>query len=443
MQNIEHIFRERKIEYVAFQMTNILGELKSVEVPVSLWGELRRGVGVDGSSLGFQRTEQSDMVAVPDPGTLAIYPWSPNTATFICDMTDNTGAPWPSCPRAILRRNIEQARKLGIEYQMRPELEWHFVDVKLADNRWGVSGADRGNYMDTPPFDAHYELRKAIVGDMVKLGLPVKTIHHECGHSQHEIEFLAHDALHMADFVQRAKVIAKTRAKFAGLTATYMPKPFPAKFGDQPGNGLHIHQYLAEANGRSLVAPNGKQVSDKLRWFIGGVLKRADEITAICNPTTNSYKRLMPGHEAPVYKAWGVGNRTALMRIPGYERSARVEYRASDGACNIYLAAAAILAAGLDGIQNRVEPIPPTTRNIEKLSPKEAKQLGITRLPATLKAALDKLERSGFMRKLLGKELLEVFLRVKRQEWADCLKARRRGPDAEMQWEYSKYLERA
>lgn len=443
MRNIEKTLQERKIEYIAFQMTTILGELKTVEFPISLWPELRHGVGVDGSSLGFQRTEQSDMLAVPDLNTMAVYPWDQKTATFICDLKDNHGAPWPSCPRGILKRTIERAAKMGLQYRIRPELEWYFVHATPTDHGWQVTPADGGKYMDTLPFDRHHTLRKTIATDMTSLGMPVKTIHHEAGCSQHEIELLADDALRMADCVQRAKLIIKARACFAGLTATFMPKPFASPATEQPGNGLHIHQYLSDDQGKPLVVEKGKQLSNMLRWFIGGVLTHADEITALCNPATNSYKRLMPGHEAPVYKSWGVGNRTAMLRIPGYERQARVEYRAADGACNIYLAAAAILAAGLDGIEHRVEPIPPTTRNIEKLTAGEARRMGITRLPSNLKEALDKLETSRLMRAVLGSELLGIFLRVKRQEWSDFTGARRRGPEAEMHWEYATYLERS
>lgn len=189
---------------------------------------------------------------------------------------------------------------MGLQYRMRPELEWYFVQATLTDHGWQVTPADKGRYMDTMPCDRHHALRKAIATDMFRLGMPVKTIHHEGRCGQHEIELLADDALRMADGVQRAKLIIKARAQLAGLTATFMPKPFAGPSAEQPGNGLHMHQYLGDGHGKPLVVAKGKPLGNQLRWFVGGVLAHADEITALCNPTTNSYKRLVPGHEAPV-----------------------------------------------------------------------------------------------------------------------------------------------
>ena len=217
-----------------------------------------------------------------------------------------------------------------------------------------------------------------------------------------------------------------------------MPKPFP----DQAGNGFHIHQYLVR-DGKNIFSDKEKGMSVELKYFVGGILEHVDAMTAILNPTTNSYKRLVPGHEAPVFKSWGIANRTALIRIPGYEKNARLEYRATDSATNIYLATALLLAAGLDGIKRKVEPISSTTRNIEDLSSQEREEMGITKLPENLSEALDFLEESTFIKEVLNDEILEIFLNKKRKEYKDYLDAKNKGEEQERDWEYQTYLERA
>jgi glutamine synthetase len=291
--------------------------------------------------------------------------------------------------------------------------------------------------MDTLPFDIMGTLRRDIADDMKKMGIPVKTIHHECGAGQQEIEFLVLDALKQADNVQTAKMIIKADSAFEDIIGTFMPKPYP----DQAGNGFHIHQYL-EKEGKNIFADEEKGISDNLRYFVGGILEHVNAMTAILNPTTNSYKRLVPGHEAPVYKSWGVANRTALIRIPGYEKKARLEYRATDGAANIYLASALLLAAGLDGIQRKIEPIQATNKNIEELTEEEREEMGIVKLPESLKESLDYLEQSSFMKEVLNEEIISIFLEVKRKEYEEYLNAKNKGEEQEWDWEYQTYLER-
>ena len=240
-------------------------------------------------------------------------------------------------------------------------------------------------------FDTQSKLRFDIADDMTKMGIPVKTIHHECGPGQNEIELLAHEVVGQCDNTQTAKMIIKAHAHLKNLIGTLMPKPFL----NQAGSGLHIHQILTK-EWEKCVCRKEHQVSDILRHHVGGILAHVDEMTAITNPTTNSYKRLVPGHEAPVYKSWGVANRTALIRVPGYEKKARIEFRATDAACNLYLASALLLAAGLEGITNEIEPNAPTTENVEHLNEEERAEKEIGSLPGTLLDALDALNNSSF-----------------------------------------------
>ncbi len=430
MIDVKEFIKENNIEFIQFQFTTVFGELKSVEFPAAIWDHMKEGTGVDGSSLGFLATEQSDMKIVPDLNSLAILPWEPRVARFICNIFGNDNLPHSTDPRNILKKVIEQAKEFGFEYKTRPELEWYFLDYNLEP-------FEEGQYMDTLPFDELGFLRRNIASDMIDMGIQVKTIHHEVGNAQQEIEFMVFDALIQADNTQTAKFIIQAESLFNDVIGTFMPKPFP----ELAGNGFHIHQYLTK-NGENIFADKEKGISDTLRYFVGGILKHVDAMTAIFNPSTNSYKRLVPGHEAPVYKSWGVANRTALIRVPGYEKSARIEFRATDAATNIYLASALLLAAGLDGIKNRIEPIEPTTKNIEHLSETERKEMGISKLPSSLSESLDALEKSDFVKEVLGDQLLEIFLRIKRKECKEYEEAKKIGEAEEWEWEYEKYLER-
>ena len=430
MKDFKAIFKEKEVDYIQFHFTTLFGELKSVEFPADIWEEMHEGSGVDGSSLGFLKTEQSDMRVVPDLDTFAVLPWDLRVGRFICDIHTNDGFPHPTDPRSILKKGIQSAKAMGFEYKTRPELEWFFV---LDD----YTPADDGVYMDTLPFDSLALLRRTIVDDMKDMDISVKTIHHECGLGQQEIELGMDDALIQADNSQTSKMIIKTESVLEGLIGTFMPKPFH----DQAGNGLHIHQFLTR-DGVNIFSDEEKGISDSLRYFVGGILEHVDAMTAFFNPTTNSYKRLVPGHEAPVFKSWGVANRTALIRVPGYEKKARIEYRAADGATNIYFAKALLLAAGLDGIRRKIEPIPPTTKNVEKLTSEERKEMGITQLPSDLNEALDFMEKSQFIQEVLGKEIVDIYLDVKCREYKEYLDIKSKGFEAVKEWENKKYLER-
>lgn len=421
-----NVFKEKAIGYIQFQFTTILGEFKSVEFPVKIWDDLKEGTGIDGSSLGFLMTEQSDMRIVPDYNTFAVFPWNPRVGRFICDLTDNNGIPYPTCPRGILKKIISKAKALGYEFQTRPELEWYFITKDFKPS-------DKATYMDNLPNDKLQDLRRQITDDMMDMNIGVKTIHHEVGRGQQEVEFTADNALHQADNVQTGKLITKVRAFYKDIISTYMPKPFE----QMAGNGLHIHQYLNK-NGENVFSDKEKGISDILRYYIGGIQHNINPISAILNPTTNSYKRLTPHHEAPVYVSWGVGNRTALIRVPGYENSARIEYRAGDAMMNIYLGSAILLAAGLDGIKNNIEPNQPTTKNVDLLTDDKRKELKIEKLPENLEESLKAFEKSNFIKKTLGKELMKIYLNFKYTELQEFEIAKSNGNEKD--WEYDKYL---
>ena len=421
-----NVFKEKAIDYIQFQFTTILGEFKSVEFPVKIWDDLKEGTGIDGSSLGFLMTEQSDMRIVPDYNTFAVFPWNPRVGRFICDLTDNNGIPYPTCPRGILKKIISKAKALGYEFQTRPELEWYFITKDFKPS-------DKAMYMDNLPNDKLQDLRRQITDDMMDMNIGVKTIHHEVGRGQQEVEFTADNALQQADNVQTGKLITKVRAFYKDIISTYMPKPFE----QMAGNGLHIHQYLNK-NGENAFSDKEKGISDILRYYIGGIQHNINPISAILNPTTNSYKRLTPHHEAPVYVSWGVGNRTALIRVPGYENSARIEYRAGDAMMNIYLGSAILLAAGLDGIKNNIEPNQPTTKNVDLLTDDKRKELKIEKLPENLEESLKAFEKSNFIKKTLGKELMKIYLNFKYTELQEFEIAKSNGNEKD--WEYNKYL---
>jgi glutamine synthetase len=420
------IFKEKNIDFIQFQFTTILGEFKGVDFPVEIWNSMKEGTGIDGSSLGFLKTEQSDMKIVPDLNTFAIFPWNPKVGRFICDVTDNNGKAYPTCPRGILKSILGKSVALGYDFLTRPELEWYFINTDREP-------ADTGTYMDIPPKDQFSGLRHQISSTMMDMGIGIKTIHHEVGPSQHEIEFLPNNALNQADNIQTAKMIVKNKANRKDLISTFMPKPFPLV----AGSGLHIHQYL-EKDGKNIFADADAGMSDLLRYYIGGIQKHVEAISAILNPITNSYKRLIPNHEAPVYISWGVGNRTALIRVPGYEKSARIEYRAGDATMNIYLGTALLLAAGLDGIKKKIEPNTPVTENIDNLTVEKRQTLGIKKLPQNLSEALESFKNSKFIFKNLGKQLVDIFIDIKSREIEDYQAAKNEGKESE--WELNRYL---
>lgn len=426
MNEFNSTFEQNNIDYIQFYFTTILGEFKSVEFSVKIWDEMKEGTGIDGSSIGFLKAEQSDMQIIPDLETFRINPWNTRTGSFICNIADNDKNTYPSCPRGILKKQLNLAKDLGYKFLTRPELEWYFLTYDLKPT-------DDGGYMDVYPRDKLFNLRRKISDDLIKAKIGIKTIHHEVGPGQHEIEFLPLNALHQADNVQFAKLIAKIIGYDNKLITTFMPKPLPS----YAGNGLHIHQYLTK-NGMNIFADKEKGISDSLRYYIGGIQKYITDFSLILNPITNSYKRLIPNHEAPIYDTWGIANRTALIRVPGYEKSARIEYRAGDAAMNIYLGTTILLAAGLEGMSKKYVPKEPVNFNVDELSKEEREKLDIKELPRSLENALNNFEESNFVKKVFGKEMKETLISLKRDELEEYKNAIKSGN--ERKWEIDNYL---
>ncbi len=422
-----------EVDYVQFQFTNILGELKAVEVPKK-YAEiyLNEGLGIDGSSIGFLMTEQSDMRIKPDISTLHVIPWDPRIARVICDITDIKGNPLPSDPRSILQKAINYAKtNHNFEFKVRPELEWY---VMAPDGE----PVDIGGYMDAPPFDAEIELRRSMVDLMMDFDIYPKMLHHEVGPGQMEIEFSMEDSLIAADMVQTVKQIIRMVSWNAGLIASFIPKPYTS----EAGNGLHVHHMLYK-DGKNLFSTADGVPSETLRYFVGGLMKHAPGLTAIFNPVVNSYKRLVPGHEAPVFISWGIANRTALIRIPGYEKSARIEYRGADGAANIYLVLALLLMSGIDGIANKIEPIEGTTLNVDQITEEKRKEMGIIKTPGNLKDALTALNADKYLCDFLGSQFMEIYNKTKKMEWDAYTKAVKNPLTEEVtEWEFNSMFER-
>jgi glutamine synthetase len=427
MSDFLKLFEERRIDFIQFQFTTILGEFKAVEFPARIWNQMEIGTGIDGSSIQFLRSEQSDMKIIPDLDTFSVLPWNERIGRFICDITDNHNNPYSFCPRGILKKTLQKSNSMGHKFITRPELEWYFMDADKMP-------IDNAGYMDIPPKDSYSYLRRKITDAMLRMQIGIKTLHHEAGPGQQEIEFLADNALKQADNVQTAKMIVKMESFHEGIISSFMPKPFET----QAGSGLHMHQYLMNDEKNSFT-DDKMQISDALRFYIGGIQRHVNAITAILNPTTNSYKRLVPNHEAPVYNSWGVANRTVLLRVPGYENFNRVEYRGGDASMNIYLGSAVMLAAGLEGIQKKIEPTNPTNKNLDILSEEERKKLGINSLPRNLEESLLAFKESSFIKQLLGKEFIKLYLNLKEKELMLYRKAEKNQSIAE--WELERYLD--
>ena len=416
--------REQQVEFVNLQFTDLAGAVKAVTIPVSkLAGALEQGVWFDGSSIeGFTRIAESDMYLVPDPGTFAILPWSrtgefATTARLICDVHQPDGSPFRGDPRHILKRQLRRAEEMGAVYNTGPEME--FFLLKKIDGRLDPLPHDRAGYFDLTADEAS-EVRKAMAAALRELNIDVEALHHEVANGQHEIDFRYADALTTADNATTLKYAVKTIAIAGGLTATFMPKPFAGV----NGSGMHVHQsFFREGRNAFYDATGPYRLSKTAQQFIAGQLEHARAFAAVTNPLVNSYKRLLPGYEAPTYIAWGQVNRSALIRIPSYsegrDASLRAELRSPDPSCNIYLALAVMLAAGLDGIERGLEPPDPVDENIYELSPEDAMSYNIASLPGSLLEALNEMEKSELVRGVLGDHTFRFYLREKRAEWKE------------------------
>jgi glutamine synthetase len=410
---------EEGVEFVLLWFTDIEGHLKSFAVtPGEVQGALDDGMGFDGSSItGFNAIEESDMVAIPDPDTFRLMPHKEGetkVARMICDVVTPDGNPYEGDPRYVLRRALERMRGMGFEtFNVGPELEYFL----FKDDR-GTETLDEGGYFAMTTLDAASELRQETVRSLEHMGIPVEYVHHEVGPSQHEIDMRFSDALEMADHTVTYRLIVKEIAKKAGYHATFMPKPI---FGEN-GSGMHTHQSLF-TDGRNAFfdADDERHLSDSGKAFIAGQLHHAREIAAIFAQWVNSYKRLVPGYEAPVYVAWSQRNRSALIRIPlykpGSEQATRAEIRCPDPACNPYLTFAALLHAGLEGIERGYELPEPMETNLYHLTAEQRRERGIVSLPETLGEAIDELSRSDLAQKALGPHIFDRYVELKRSEW--------------------------
>ena len=410
---------EESIDFVLLWFTDIVGQLKSFAVTVDeLDGALDDGMGFDGSSItGFNSIEESDMVAIPDPGTFQVMPWRTGefkVARMICDVVTPDGKPYEGDPRYVLRRALERMTAMGFEtFNIGPELEYFYF--KDDD---GTQILDHGGYFDLTTLDAASEWRKETIKALESMGIPVEYAHHEVAPSQHEIDMRYASALEMADHTVTYRLIVKEIATKYGIYATFMPKPL---FGEN-GSGMHTHQSLF-TNGKNAFydADDEWHLSETGKHFIAGLLHHAREICAIFAQWVNSYKRLVPGYEAPVYVAWSRRNRSALIRIPlyfpGKEQATRAEIRCPDPACNPYLTFAALLQAGLEGIENGYELPDPMEENLFELTPDEREERGIISLPQNLGEAIEELAHSDLCRRILGPHIFDRYVELKRKEW--------------------------
>ncbi|WP_212957770.1 type I glutamate--ammonia ligase, partial [Bacillus sanguinis] len=419
-EDIFRLAKEENVKYIRLQFTDLLGVIKNVEIPVSqLTKALDNKMMFDGSSIeGFVRIEESDMYLYPDLDTWVIFPWTAEkgkVARLICDIYNADGTPFDGDPRNNLKRVLKEMEALGFsDFNLGPEPEFFLFKVDEKGNPT-LELNDNGGYFDLAPMDLGENCRRDIVLELEEMGFEIEASHHEVAPGQHEIDFKYANAIRSCDDIQTFKLVVKTIARKHGLHATFMPKPL---YGVN-GSGMHCNLSLFKNGENVFFDQNGDlQLSDDARHFIAGILKHAPAFTAVANPTVNSYKRLVPGYEAPCYVAWSAQNRSPLVRIPASRGiSTRVEVRSVDPAANPYLVMATLLAAGLDGIKNKLTPPAAVDRNIYVMTKEEREEAGIVDLPATLAQALVTLQSNEVVCGALGEHLLEHFIEAKEIEW--------------------------
>ncbi len=410
---------EQGVKFVGLWFTDILGRLKCVTISVSeLEAAFDEGMGFDGSSIkGFARIDESDMLAKPDPTTFKIVPWRAKedaVARMFCDILEPDGTPYMGDPRYVLKRNLAKLKEeYGYTFYIGPELEYFYFSSEKKPEIM-----DEGGYFDLTTLDAGSDLRRDAALPLEKMGITVEASHHEVAPSQHEIDLRYIDALAMADNVMTSRIVIKEIAQQQGCYASFMPKPI---FGIN-GSGMHVHQSLFKGDRNAFFDQDAEhQISDFAKCYIAGLLRHAPEITSITNQWINSYKRLVPGYEAPAYITWARHNRSTLVRVPMYkpgkEKATRVEYRSPDPACNPYLAFSVMLAAGLAGMKNKYELPPPTEKDVYIMSADERARDGISVLPGSLIEAIALTEKSELVREALGDHVFENFITSKKVEW--------------------------
>ncbi len=410
--------RDNKIKFIRLWFTDVQGMLKSFSITVEeLEGALSEGMGFDGSSIeGFSRIEESDVIAMPDPGTFQILPWSPQengVARMFCDVLEPEGQHFEGDPRWVLKRTLKKASDLGYTYYVGPELEYFYFRTDRSPEI-----LDKGGYFDLTVKDVASDLRRTTILYLEAMGIGVEYSHHEVAPSQHEIDLRYTDALTMADNAMTYRMIVKEVANKNGVYATFMPKPI---FGEN-GSGMHTHQSLFKGDRNVFFDAKDKyHLSVEAKYFIAGLLKHSREICAITNQWVNSYKRLVPGYEAPVYISWARRNRSTMIRVPMYkpgkEKATRIELRCPDPACNPYLAFSVMLAAGLEGIKNKYPLSDPVEENIFEWDVKKRETAGIETLPDNLFEAVKYMEKSSLVKETLGDHVFEKFIDNKQIEW--------------------------
>lgn len=434
-EDIIKFVEENDVEFIRLQFTDLFGILKNVAIPKSqLKKALDNQMMFDGSSIdGFARIEESDMCLRPDLDSFVIFPWRPQTgkvARLICDVYKTDGTPFEGDPRHILKKAIAEAEKMGYTFNVGPECEFFLFNVD-ENGAPTTNSNDQAAYFDLGPNDLGENARRDMVLTLEDMGFVVEASHHECAPAQHEIDFKYGEAVKTADSIMTFKLAVKTIAQRHGLHATFMPKPK----ANMAGSGMHINMSL-EKDGKNVFADeNGKNgLSEEAYHFIAGLMKHINGIVAITNPLVNSYKRLIPGYEAPVYIAWSAKNRSPLIRIPAARgKGTRVELRNPDPTANPYLALAVCLIAGLDGIKNKLEVCDSVDANIYAMTKKERRERGIDSLPETLIDAVKHLEKDELIIEFLGEETAEKYIEAKKAEWKSY-------KVAVSEWEVNQYL---
>lgn len=412
--------KEKEVCFIRLQFCDINGTIKNLSLPISQLNKvLNNEIMLDGSSIkGFRSIETSDMYFYPDLDTFVILPWcerdGKNVARIICDIHNPDGTPFEGCPRCNLKRMIAKAEKLGYKMNVGPEAEF-FIFEKDENNEATTIPNDKGGYYDAAPTDMAEDIRRDIVTTLEAMNFEIEASHHEGADGQHEIDFKYADALRAADNIITFKYAVKSIANEYGVHATFMPKPI---YGIA-GSGMHCNLSLFKDGKNAFYAPDEEyQLSKEAIHSIGGVLEHVSAFTAITNPIVNSYKRLVPGYEAPVYKAWSIANRSALIRVPAKRGNAtRIELRSPDPSCNPYLAMAVILGAILDGIEKGIEPLGKIDKNIYELTPEERKKEGIGSLPDSLAHAVELLQKDEVVKDSLGEHIVNEFVTAKQIEW--------------------------
>jgi glutamine synthetase len=417
-KDVLKIVKDRDVSFIQIWFTDVLGMLKGFAItPSELEGALEEGMGFDGSSIeGFARIEESDMVAMPDPATFEFLPWRPKerpVARMFCDILQPDGSPYEGDPRYVFKRVLAKAAEQGYTYYIGPELEYFYFE-----NNEAPKIIDKGGYFDTPPLDTAGSLRRDTIFALQEMGIEVEYSHHEVAPSQHEIDLRYDEGLKMAEKAATLRIAVKEIARQNGVYATFMPKPI---FGEN-GSGMHTHQSLFKGKVNAFYNANDKyHLSDMAKSYIAGIMQHAREMALVTNQWVNSYKRLVPGYEAPVYVAWARRNRSTMVRVPMYkpgkEVATRIEFRSPDPACNLYLAFAVMLAAGLKGVEENYKLPEPIEEDIYEMDEVAREGAGITSLPGSLFEAIQEMEKSELMRETLGDHIFDKLIHNKKIEW--------------------------